>query len=152
MGRAMSPFGEAVRKLLDKHNGEITHLDARPILIEQGFDLIPEDKINHSTKKGRAAWGAEQNRFNTIKNQWKKANEAEGKTSKAKASKRNVSKDKGKVLESEFTISSALEYVKQNGGMERVKAEIEECQTKIASHKEAIKIVNEMQQQLDKVA
>jgi hypothetical protein len=42
MGRNASEMTVAIRNLLDENNFEITHKEARPKLIEAGFDVAPE--------------------------------------------------------------------------------------------------------------
>jgi len=49
MSRKASEFTQAIRKICQEHNFNITYADARPILLKMGFKLAkePEDKSDN---------------------------------------------------------------------------------------------------------
>jgi hypothetical protein len=42
MARTAGPLTVAIRQLCEKHDGSITHAEARPLLKSMGFDVVPE--------------------------------------------------------------------------------------------------------------
>ncbi len=153
--RAASEMTVAIRALLKK-NPNLSHKNARPKLVEEGFKLCPENSDRES-----AEWKAEANNFNSIKYQYRLANglvnskPKSGKgRSKAKPAKmvRRVARTARPSVDPVFTGEEAVAYLSDLGGVAKVKAEVERLKGEIAKHEAALAATDNLQKMLDKVA
>lgn len=157
--RAASDLTVSIRELLKK-NPDLSHKNARPKLIEGGFDLCPEDADRESPE-----WKAEANAFNSIKYQYRLANgfvnpkpkSGKGRSKAVKPGKvvrnvRRVARTARPVAEPVFTGEEAVAYLSEFGGVAKVKAEIAKLKGEIAKHEAALAAADNLQKMLDKVA
>lgn len=96
MARQASPLTVAIRNLLAKHKGDITHSAAVPLLAAEGFEAVDAVTFNGT----KAIWKQKQNE----------------KPNKGKAKK---------VTKEDVTAEDALAFVRENGGLKAAKASIQ---------------------------
>lgn len=162
MSRQASELTEAIRDLCKKTKGKITHAEARPKLIEMGFEMLPED-----TDRSSDDWKAEANAFNTTKYQWRKSlDNSNGSTSTRPAARRSTRSNqtsappakhsrgrrKSTATPESFDLNTALAYVKENGGMQAVLNEIDELKKKIVQHEAAVNKLQTVQTEIEAAA
>jgi hypothetical protein len=134
MSRPPTEVGKAIRVLLDKHQGQITHLEAVPMLREMGIKVPDPQKDPKGFKKSQTG-------FNSAGYQWRKEHEGKS-TQKPSAKKTKVVKTKSvkKVTARKATVKvrkvgmnsdEALRFIKSEGGMKSAKAKLQKLETAI---------------------
>lgn len=154
MARPTNEFTDAVRTLLAKTKGNLTHMEARPELKRMGIPIAHDNDAD--------AMKAESNSFNSTKYQWKNnagliksrrpattKNSPKAKAQKASKSKRvveapprkythatttNGKRKKNAPVVTELTISTdeALSVIRGEGGMAATQAKIEQLRQQAA--------------------
>ena len=127
MARQAGEFTKAVRKLLEKSNGAMTHTEGRVELAKMGIAIVPEE-----TDRSSPEWKAESNSWNTTAFQWRREHglskgrkRRSGKPKSATqsaGSKRRATKRTGTTSTevTEVTLDQAVEYLGKYGGAKAV--------------------------------
>ena len=175
MSRPAGEFTKAVRSLLSKSNGKMTHVEGRPELEKLGIEIVPED-----TDRSSAEWKQEANAWNTAAYQWRQEHGLSSKGRKrgsgkkpktatqSPKSKRRATKRSGtpKPKAPDVTLDEALEYLRQHNGAQAVRRRIEDIKKELSElesqkaelehetvlHAKALEVVETAQEKIDKAA